>query len=49
MKGVLEKISDLEKQSHEFEQKRSDLQDELLLTKRKINTDQKNFLASVLL
>ena len=49
MKGVLEKISDLEKQPHEFEQKRSDLQEELLLTKRKTNTDQKIFLASVLL
>ena len=49
MKGVLEKISDLEKQADEFKQKHSDLQEELLLTKRKTNSDQKNFLASVLL
>ena len=43
MKGALEKISELEKQLHDFEQKHGDLQEELLLTKRKTNTYQKKF------
>ena len=38
MKGALEKISDLEKN---FEQKLGNLQDELLLTKRKTNSYQR--------
>ena len=42
-KDALEKISELEKQLHDFEQKHGDLQEELLLTKRKTNSYQIKF------
>ena len=45
LKSALEKISDLEKQLHYFEQKHDVLQEELLLTKRK--TISKNFFQQV--
>ena len=48
MKGALEKISELEKQLHDFEQKHGDLQEELLVTKRKTNISKKSFPASAL-
>ena len=41
MKSALEKIFELEKQLNDFEQKHGDLQEELLLTKRKTNSYQK--------
>ena len=43
MKGAFEKISDLEKQLLDFEQKHGDLQGELLLIKRKTYSYQKMF------
>ena len=43
IKSALEKISDLEKQLHHFEQKHGDLQEELLFTKRTKSTYQKKF------
>ena len=47
MKGVLEKLSDLEKQLQDFEQKHGNLQEELLLTKRKTNLYQKKVFKQV--
>ena len=43
IKSALEKISDLEKQLHHFEQKHGDLQEELLFTKTTKSTYQKTF------
>ena len=45
IKSALEKISDLEKQLHQFEQKHDDLQEELLLTKRTKNTHPNKYAA----
>ena len=48
MKGAIEKNSDSENQFHDFQQKHGDLQKELLFTRRKTNSLQKHFPASVL-
>ena len=38
MKVAFEEICDLETQLHDFEQKHGDIQEELLLTKKKTNS-----------
>ena len=43
MKGRLEKIFDLEKQLHDFEQKHADLEEKLPLTKKRQSHIKKHF------